>query len=796
MPRFRRKRLKPSVVTLADGARDTGQWEIAVGYYRVALQRNPQNPPIWVQYGHVLKEAGHLAEAEKAYRTAIYYDPRDPDSHLQLGHVLKMQGNSSEARNSYLRALALEPSAPYPLDELRDLGWSAKQLSELLTLVRPDHFEAPPSDLRGGYSAHTIARLDNSHDAHEILRSDNYLDRPINSRRITISILIFSNCTKCITLISQLCTWLSDKTNTLGIAPTIVVRNNNPQLDITRLQEHWKMLKQNFLSIRFVLFNEGFNVGFGWGHNLNFVAAECDYFLILNDDIAFPHINWLDEALAIFESKPKIGAIGARDSPNSVTPFFANGVVERRGMHWPLRYAEASILLVRAKVFDEIGQFDNAYEWAMCEDSDLSFRIQAHGYDLEWIEILHQHWRSSSFNILPSSIKSAILEHNRSVLFSKWNVALTENKIGRVQIYDLWSEGIGDVFCALLHLRIFTDGLTKGQKDTIILNTSCPEIAQILFEKQIVIESIADLRELRSKYATEGVRSLKSTRGVNYGLPFNIHVLVCSMLGIPVAAHEQLTAILAERLGAGDTTLVPLLPSASYCVLHLESERTGHDGRVPSPATLQSIVTTVADVFDNVVLVGKRKFLRDDQFANPRAKIIDLQGQLSIKSLIAVICGADGFVGIDSFPAHVAQVAYVRSAIFFGSVHPTFRVLSERVTWPIVKPIDCIGCYHISLEPGIPFCMRRDLACTTDISPDILRAAIAGCASMESFDWHRLTMQAFELQRKFFMKLLFHPAPERRFFDPRGISAETASNLVYQIIDQAQDAVLSSLPIS
>ena len=393
-------------------------------------------------------------------------------------------------------------------------------------------------------------------------------------------------------------------------------------------------------------------------------------------------------------------------------------------------------------------------------------------------------------------MKSAILEHNRSVLFSKWNVALAENKIGRVQIYDLWSEGIGDIFCALLHLRVFTDGLTKEQKNTIVLNTSCPEIAQILFGNQIVIESLADQRELRSKYATEGVRSFKSTRAVNYGLPFNIHVLVCTMLGIPVAAHERLTAVLVERSGAGNATLAPFRPTASYCVLHLESERTGHDGRVPSPATLQSIAAIAADVFDNVVLVGKRKFLRVDQFASPRAKIIDLQGQLSIDSLIAVICGADGFVGIDSFPAHVAQVANVRSAVFFGSVHPTFRVLSERLTWPIVKPIDCIGCYHISLEPGIPFCMRRDLSCATDISLDILRAAIAGCASMESFDWHRLTMRALELQRKFFMKMLFHPAPERRFFDPRGISVEGASNLVYQIIDQTQNAVLSSLPIS
>ena len=64
MLKFARKRIKPSVITLADRARDAGQWELAATYYQRALGRKPKNPPIWVQYGHVLKESGHLADAE------------------------------------------------------------------------------------------------------------------------------------------------------------------------------------------------------------------------------------------------------------------------------------------------------------------------------------------------------------------------------------------------------------------------------------------------------------------------------------------------------------------------------------------------------------------------------------------------------------------------------------------------------------------------------------------------------------------------------------------------------------
>jgi GT2 family glycosyltransferase len=147
MPRFGRKRTKPSVITLADQARDQGQWERAAEYYRMALQRTPQNPPIWVQYGHVLKESGHWAEAERAYRTAIAYDPGSADAQLQLAHLLKIEGKKEEARTAYLRAVALAPSLNGTSVEFLQLGWSEGHVSELQILgsrdARPNGHQVP-----------------------------------------------------------------------------------------------------------------------------------------------------------------------------------------------------------------------------------------------------------------------------------------------------------------------------------------------------------------------------------------------------------------------------------------------------------------------------------------------------------------------------------------------------------------------------------------------------------------------------------------------------------------------------
>src|ERR1700738_2702451 len=131
MPRLGRVRAKPRVITLADRARDACQWKRAAGYYREALRRNPKNPPIWVQYGHVLKESGHLVDAEKAYRMAIAYDRCIADSYLQLGHVLKLQGKRDDARAAYLRAAALDPSLVGAALGLGGLGWSEAHISAL-----------------------------------------------------------------------------------------------------------------------------------------------------------------------------------------------------------------------------------------------------------------------------------------------------------------------------------------------------------------------------------------------------------------------------------------------------------------------------------------------------------------------------------------------------------------------------------------------------------------------------------------------------------------------------------------
>jgi tetratricopeptide (TPR) repeat protein len=108
----------------------------AARYYRKALDQEPANSPIWVQYGHALKESGNAFEAENAYRKSLELEPNVADTHLQLGHALKIQDRRIEAGAAYVRALALDPGLDDASFELEGLGWSRGRIQLALRRER------------------------------------------------------------------------------------------------------------------------------------------------------------------------------------------------------------------------------------------------------------------------------------------------------------------------------------------------------------------------------------------------------------------------------------------------------------------------------------------------------------------------------------------------------------------------------------------------------------------------------------------------------------------------------------
>jgi tetratricopeptide (TPR) repeat protein len=107
---------------------------------------------ILVEYGHVLKDNGMLAEAESQYRRVLAFSPRNADVFLHLGHALKLQGRVHDAIASYRVAFNLS------INDQNSTNRHARSELEALNA----EFRSPvefPASLRGRSYATVVDQL-------------------------------------------------------------------------------------------------------------------------------------------------------------------------------------------------------------------------------------------------------------------------------------------------------------------------------------------------------------------------------------------------------------------------------------------------------------------------------------------------------------------------------------------------------------------------------------------------------------------------------------------------------------
>jgi GT2 family glycosyltransferase/tetratricopeptide (TPR) repeat protein len=119
----------PTLVELADRARDDRDVSGAAQLYSQALAQEPWRTDLRVQLGNMLKDSGRLAEAQTAYEDALRENPDAADTLVQLGHVHKLCGRRSVAFSCYRRALELDPLLAAARVELASQGETGAQLA-------------------------------------------------------------------------------------------------------------------------------------------------------------------------------------------------------------------------------------------------------------------------------------------------------------------------------------------------------------------------------------------------------------------------------------------------------------------------------------------------------------------------------------------------------------------------------------------------------------------------------------------------------------------------------------------
>jgi O-antigen biosynthesis protein len=136
------------------------------------------------------------------------------------------------------------------------------------------------------------------------------------------------------------------------------------------------------------------NLGFIGACNVGAAGARGEYLFFLNNDTVVQH-GFLDEIISTFERQADAGLIGAKLVYPDGRLQESGGIVFADGSGWnygrfadpadphfnflrEVDYVSGAAIMLRKKLFEEFGGFDQLYTPAYYEDTDLAFKVRQH----------------------------------------------------------------------------------------------------------------------------------------------------------------------------------------------------------------------------------------------------------------------------------------------------------------------------------------------------------------------------------------------------------------------------------
>lgn len=181
---------------------------------------------------------------------------------------------------------------------------------------------------------------------------------------------------------------------TAGSAELVVIDNASTDDSVDFLRANYPFIK--------IIFNKN-NFGFARGYNEGLKQVEADYYVLLNSDVEVK-AGWLAPLIKLMESDPQIGACQPKILQQAEPGLFeyagaAGGWLDYLGYPFargrifdfceedqgqyddalPVFWASGAALVIRSKIFWELGGFDG-YFFAHQEEIDLCWRLQLAGY--------------------------------------------------------------------------------------------------------------------------------------------------------------------------------------------------------------------------------------------------------------------------------------------------------------------------------------------------------------------------------------------------------------------------------
>ncbi|MGG0902652.1 glycosyltransferase [Bacillus subtilis] len=181
------------------------------------------------------------------------------------------------------------------------------------------------------------------------------------------------------------------------------------------------------------------NEGFAKACNQGLEVASGDNILFLNNDTVVTN-QWLEPMIKLLYQDDKIGMVGPVSNyvsgPQQVPVNYTNVeeiedfsrlyCLQQQGRSKAVLRLVGFCLLVKKKVLDQVGGFDERFVGGSFEDDDLSLRVLQAGYQLKIaLDSFVHHHGHATFTGNPDLSISQLYEENRQRFIDKWKVDVT-----------------------------------------------------------------------------------------------------------------------------------------------------------------------------------------------------------------------------------------------------------------------------------------------------------------------------------------------------------------------------------
>ena len=466
------------------------------------------------------------------------------------------------------------------------------------------------------------------------------------------------------------------------------------------------------------------NGGYGAACNNGASFAQGDYLIFLNADTLVTN-KWIEPMIELFKDQ-KVGLVGnlqlkkgggldgTIDSAGSEWRWGDDSFVhigrhsyhkKQIGTPYTMENSPVDILLTAERemvtgccfsipkaLFDYIGGFNPNYRIGYWEDSEICMNVKELGYKIMFTSksvIYHKLGHTGSGG-------HKYMNANANYFKNKW---VNSGRLHKVLNLPEIPPKINTILIKRTH----------AHGDALVATGVCAALKKQYPDVKIIFSTIhSDVIE-NNPYIDEFVE-IGKINSEKYDLFYNLD------LSYEWRPKVNILKTYAEFCGVKKEDCEIYLPEEpvqgmieNYIVIH--AGKTNWAGRDWPSENFYKLSELFRSMGEKVVCVGK--YTEDDIPCD-----VDLRGKISIPQMHWVLKNAKLFVGIDSFPMHVAQVAKTQGIAFFGCVTPELRLFSPNMTGITAKNLSCLGCHHLKQAPSTATttCITKNLDCIKMVS--------------------------------------------------------------------------------